>query len=372
MANNKQNSTSGVRTHVKSVIIAALVLSALALGMWLLRGFAPGGSGGEFAGGEPFAFETSSELAFGLCGDGLAIASGSGLQLTDGDGILAAKSVFAMNTPAVSCSENGFAAFFDVGGVNIRVADRNGDISALETNGNIITACVNRNGWLALCTEETGYKGMVTVYNTELEPVYRWHSGSGWLLKAAVSPDGRSLAALCLESGGAVLHIFRLDSEEEQASVTMPDELFFDLMWLSDSRLCLVGQQALIFAPSNGAETQRYDFAGQYLAGYDCSGGQVSVFLSKYYAGGMGTLIVLDSDGEPKARLETDRGLISLSRSGSRTLALFSDGMTLYSDELREIASDTDTLGCRTALLRSDGRVLLVSSYSGELRTLKT
>jgi hypothetical protein len=289
----------------------------------------------------------------------------------DKNGYTVAKSIFPMSTPAVTTSDSGSAAFFDVGGTTLRVADSDGEITTLDASTEIISAAMSKNGALAVCTKASGYKGLVTVYDSDLNACYRWYSGTDWLLKAAPSPDGKSMAALCFGSDGSVVHFFTLTSEDERASAELNGELFFDLIWLSDSRLCLVGEERLVFLSSSGEQVGEYSLGGYYLEDYDTSGGQVSLFLSKYLTGGQARLIALDSGGAELGAVDTERSLVSLSRSGTNTLALYSDGMVLYSETLAEAGTSSDVLGVQSALLRSDGRALMLSAYSGEVKSLK-
>ncbi len=366
---NEQNSKR--LRAVRSLAAAGIVLVlALAVAAFLLRDtlFAPKPAE-KYASIEPFTYETGSDQRFALCGDGLAIASTTGLQLTDQNGNTIAKSIFSMMTPAVDAS-NGLAIFFDVGGTALRAADTNGVVTQLDTSSPIISADMADNGYFAVCTEETGYKGLATVYNSSLSPVYRWYSGSGWLMKCAVSSDGGSMAAICAESSGTVLHIFRLDSETEKASLTLPDKLYFDVIWLGSSRLCLISESDIVFVDSSAEDQRVVNFEGSYLVDYAVSGGHMSVFLSEYLTGGVGTLTSYDTTGEAVSSVTTDRSLVSLSRNGEKTLALYTDGCVLYGADMSEKGSEEDVLGVKSALLRSDGRALMLSAYCGELKNI--
>lgn len=369
MTDNKNNNIrrkKALRMLASAGIVAALALSVAA---FLLRDRLFGPDPAErYADIEPFTYETGSDQSFAVCGDGLAIASTTGLQLTNSDGETVARSIFSMATPAVDASGE-LAVFFDVGGTELRTAGKDGTVTEIGAAGTIISADMAENGYFAVCTEETGYRGLVTVYGASLSPVYRWYSGSGWLIKAAVSPGGGSMAAICVESDGTVLHIFQLDSEDEKAAVTFPDKLYFDVIWLSGTRLCLIGEDDMAFIDSSGQEQTVVSFQGQYLEGYAASDG-ISVFLSEYLTGGTGSLISYDTQGGETAMATTDKTLVSLSRSGSRTLALYTDCCVLYSPELLEEGSAGDVLGVRSALLRSDGRALLLSAYSAQLRDI--
>lgn len=370
MTENNKNDTGRRRTAQKLAGGGIVAVLALAVAAFLLRDtlFAPDPAQ-QYADIEPFTYETGSGQCFALCGDGLAVASSTGLQLMSSAGNTVAKSIFSMETPAVDAC-GSFALFFDVGGTALRAAAKDGTVVELDTDSTIISADVGENGYFAVCTEETGYKGLATVYNSSFSPVYRWYSGSGWLIKCAVSPDGGAMAAICAESSGTVLHIFWLDSETEKAALTLEGSLCFDVIWLSSTRLCLISEDEMVFTDWSAKETHTFSFDGAYLGGYDASGGHMSLFLSEYLTGGAGRLVSLDSAGELIAETAAESSLTSLSRSGEKTLALYSDCCVLYGADLYEKGREDSVLGVRSALLRSDGRALMLSAYSAELENI--
>ena len=67
----------------------------------------------------------------------------------------------------------------------------------------IMSTAINENGLFAVCTEEAGYKGSVTVYDSELTPLYKWYCASGDLICAALSRDG-TLAVLTENERGSI------------------------------------------------------------------------------------------------------------------------------------------------------------------------
>ena len=372
----EERQTSEKRPHLlRNILLALLVVCLIAAAAFLAYRFREELFGGKRAEAyqdiEPLTYETGSRQMFTLAGDGLAVASSTGLQLMDRDGYTIARSVFSMETPAVSGCDNGSAVFFDVGGTAVRAVNAKGEITVLDGAQKVITARMGQGGALAVCTEETGYKGLVTVYNAAFTPIYRWYSGSGWLLNAVTGPSDRMLAALCAEESGTVLHLFDLSSEEEAASLRCDGELYFDLFWLSGGTLCLVGENGLEFLDSEGMRFASYGFGGDYLQGYACSGGQLTVFTGRYLTGGSGTVKTINASGEVLGSVRIGGPLISLCRSGRQTLVLSGDGLALYSETMELIASDPDALGVRSALLRSDGTALLLSAYSGEVRRLE-
>ena len=135
---------------------------------------------------------------------------------------------------------------------------------AKKIGGEIISADLSDSGYLAVCSDAAGYKGAVTVYDTSGKAVYVWYSGTGYLVRAAVSPDGKHLAALCLQDSGSVVHTFSLTSADERGSAECADELFADLFWRG-GKVCCVSQTRLAFFDDNAKLTAEYPFGDLYL-----------------------------------------------------------------------------------------------------------
>lgn len=345
------------------IAVAAGVFIAAALLAWFnrdaLAALLGGGSGDR---GEQWAFEAGASQVFAPAGNGLAVASATGLQLLGDDGYTAVREVCALGTPAVSaCAQ--YAAAYDVGGTVLRVAGFDGSVTDMDTENTLISVRVNETGFMAVCTEESGYKGLVTVYDSTLKAIYEWYSGEGYLLSAEVSPDGTALAVLTAAEDGGHVKFFLLTSEEEQGDYTAAGELLLDARWVGDDRVCALSESRAVFLENDGGEAGAFDYGGMYLA--DCAfGGDFAVLaLSKYLSGSVTQLVSLDDGGGTLGQAAPDGELKALSAGSRQVLALCSDGLTLYSRALTAQGSDTEIDGVKTALLRKNGGALLV--YTG-------
>lgn len=320
---------------------------------------------------EPFTYEVGSGQVFAVSGNNLAVASSTGIQLLDAKGRSIAREVFSMDTPAISASAN-YCVFYDAGGTELRVADAEGELFELKNKDRIISASVNDAGYLTVITEETGYKAEVRVYNAKGEALYAWHSGSSYVLGAKVSPSGRSMATLCADAEGGKVMLFSLSSEEPIGSFSAANELFWDLCWLERDELCLLSENRLVYLDEKGVQLGEYSFNGRYLLDYDLSRREyAALHLSEYRTGGVGAVITVDAGGAERASREIDRrDVLSLSAGEDTVLVLYADALELLSESLQPINSTKEILGVKKALLRGDGKCLLLSAYSAELINL--
>ena len=254
---------------------------------------------------------------------------------------------------------------YDIGGTTLCVADFKGNKTDITPSGEIISADLSESGYLAVCTEAAGYKGAVTVYDASGKAVYVWYSGTGYLVRAAVSPDGKYLAVLCLQDTGSAVHTFTLTSADERGSTVCADELFADLFWRG-GKICCVSQSRLAFFDDSAKLADEYPFGDLYLYDYAAEGdGFVTLALSRYRSGSAAQLVTVNSGGNVLGECTPTGSVTSLSVNGKQVLVQYSDRLTLYNQQLDEIKSvEQNLLGVRRSVLLRRGAALLVSGSS--------
>lgn len=318
---------------------------------------------------EPYTYEHGAKQQFALMGGSLAISSSTGLQILDKDGYSVFRQIFSMKEPSVAAGDK-HCIFYDVGGTSLRLYSE-GEVLELDTEGRIISVSMNSSGYFALTCEESGYKGSVTVFNGSGEPVYKWYSGTGYVLDAAVSPDSRSLTVLSIESTGSVIHLFKLGNEDEAATVYLPDELAFKLAYTGNSAFCTLSEDALHFFSASGENLSVMDFEGGYLVDYQLSDKFCAVALSKYVSGSSVILSSLSDDGNILGTTELSYTPLSMSASKNRLLILGSGMAAVLSREMGIISETEIPAGYGSAVYLPDGDALLLSSSHGEIVDLK-
>ena len=317
-----------------------------------------------------YVFDSGAAQVFATSGKGLAAATTTGLQLMDAAGDISVSHLFKMETPAIAAGDD-FAVFYDIGTVNMAVAYFSGEVRELTAAGNIISVTVSDGGYVAVTTDCTGYRGLITVYDPRMEPVYEWYSSSAWVISGVVSPDNRQLAALSYTASGSEVRFFSLTSTEQQAAFSVSDTVLLDVHWMNQNQLCAYSTEQAIFFNNRGNWNDTYSFNGQYLVGCTFDGEGFAVFaLSPYRAGSTATLVSLDANGRVLGTAEILSEIVSLTASGTEALVLCPDGVILLSSSLSEKGQLAGLTGFKFALLSSRSEALLVASNYAGLYTI--
>ena len=307
------------------------------------------------------AFESAAGEVFAVFGNSFAVCSSTQLQVFDENGRNTLTRELSAENPGLAASDAALAVW-SAGEEGLLVLDAEGEASELATEGTVYAVSANESGMLAVTTACGGYRGLVTVYDAALRPVYRWYAATAWPIAAALSPDGGALAVLAASEEGGQLRLFSLAGEEELARFVSPGEVFFDLGWV-DGGLCLVSDSRAVFLDAAGTATGEYAFGSAQLE--NCAlGGECAVFaLSE---GGGSRIVSLGGAGALLAEAAAPGEVLDLDVKKGKIAVLYSGGAAVYNKNLTERGESAEAAGAAALLLRADGETVAV--FSGAAR----
>ena len=316
---------------------------------------------------EVFYYNANQSNVFATMNDGLLLASSSGVQYFNPDGEKSLSSAALMSAPALD-TRNGLAAAYDIGGSRLRILNGESVLLEEDLDEHIIDVFVGSGGYFAVSSQETGYKGSVTVYDDALEPAFKWFSGSGYVLCSAISPDNQKLAVASIDDMGGQVRLLEVNSEEEGPVFYTSGSLILDLFYLSDRVLAAVGENAVYFLGLDGSLLSQYDYGGALLQHFSTDGeGFLTLHLTADRSGLSGQLVCLNENGTVTAEMPLSEEIISLSVSGKYIGVLYPNKLVIYDSSLSTYASTGGVSGASQILMRSDGTAIMISSYSASL-----
>ena len=274
-------------------------------------------------------------------------------------------------TRSAVCSNGEVAAVYDLGGTDIYVLSDRGLVRQLTAEGTILSCTINEKGMLAVTTNKSGYKAAVTVYDEAGEKAFAFNSSDRFLMTAAVSRDGRQMAAVTLGQSEGVfasnLVIYGLDSTEPLADSRLTGSAVYDV-GVVGKRWCAVGEDGLHFLVTGGEEAAYYDFEGTYLRRCSLEGEDfAALLLGRYKSGTQTQLVTVDEEGAQLAILDVDKEVLSLSAAGKYVAVLYSDELAIYDRNLEVCARLEDMSSAKLVLMRADGSAVLVGADAASL-----
>ena len=152
---------------------------------------------------ESFPYDGDLTDTFAALDGDLLVCSRNTISLYSGSGTQYINQPVNMEHPVVS-TNSSLAVVYDAGGSDLYVLGQRTLVWSAKDLESILSARLNRNGQLTVVTQASGYRGMVTVYDASYTPVMSVNLSSAFVMDAALSDDGHTLAIFTVgQSGGA-------------------------------------------------------------------------------------------------------------------------------------------------------------------------
>jgi len=300
--------------------------------------------------------------------DGHVVAAGMlGVQVLDYRGNETLRVGFRMDRPAVSVN-NRRAIAFDIGGHSVLVFEAGRVIYSMETNGTIISASINRNGWFTVSTQEgAGLRSLATVYNDRGNAVFRANLHMGYALYSVLSPDNRDLAVINLTDVGSRIPVWQgINQQDPGFTFELYNELILDMRFLPNGQIMAVSTDRLISIDRNGVSNDFFEFGSSRLGGLISEDGAILLHLLDYGVGHTGRLIRLDERGNIRAERITTRDIISMSYGGGFFVIMSADGISFLDENLYELPHTAESMilgGVNRVLALRDGVALVTGEH---------
>ena len=318
---------------------------------------------------ESFPYDGDLTDTFAVLDGDLLVCSRNTISLYSGSGTQYINHQVSMENPVVS-TNSSLAVVYDAGGSSLYILGQRALVWSVQDLEPILSARLNRNGQLTVATQASGYRGTVTVYDASYSPVMRLSLTSAFVMDAALSDDGHTLATLTVgQANGAFstsLELYNMDyvGGEYKPNFTCPlgggvvletRHTASSLWALADRGLTVTNHEGL----SSGVS-----WADKHLRRYTLRGdGFAVILLGKYRAGSQAELWVVDETGQRRT-LNINEQVMSISAAGRYLAVLTGDRLDIYTDELELYDTLEGTQGARVVLLMADGSAILISADS--------
>lgn len=302
---------------------------------------------------------------YGLYQERLAVLSPERLVLYDKRGVESASTAIHMEKPALRTEHNTVIAF-DRGGKTCIVAKEK-EIEANYEFGYITTAALSQNDSYAVAVVESGYRGVVYVYDTAHYNYFRWYSAeSGYVQDIALDPSASVLAVAAVRQEQEQLYsrliLHKTNRDQAEAVVDIPGQLILSISFLGKDRLCVILEYEIRFYKSDGTWLQTVPLEGRDYLGVKFSDELCALRTgrqgSEYHS--MLTLIGRGGDVLGDIALE-DYPVDDFDAAGEYTGILQNSTLSLYNDKAVICFSQENLSGYKKLLISPNGSVLLIA-----------
>lgn len=326
--------------------------------------------------GESFPYQSGNSLSLAACGGDLLSVSQTGIRLYSPGGVAYVEDTVTMTHPVCQVSKDT-AVVYDAGGTFLAVYRDRAQVFQLEGDNTILSARLGANGSLSVVTRSSGYKGVVTVYNSKFHPLLDLNLSSAFALDAVTSPDGRSLLVV---TAGTQDHLFNctlaqyvlaeLDEKNPTPSATwsLGNRLPLDVVWDAGGVRVMAEYAALAADPSL-QQTGAVDWSDRCLKRFSLGCSDTFVTLTgKYQAGSQTTLELFDRSGQLLGSLESSRPILGLSAAGKYVAVLTAQELNIYTRDLELYATVENTANASHVVLLEDGSAFLATQDTAWLQ----
>lgn len=324
--------------------------------------------------GEAQAFHcggSASDVYVSLDND-LLVCTKNSIGLWSQSGIQYVDQAAVMTSPAAH-AKAGTAVVYDAGGAQLFVFRQRALAFSMNSAGPLISARINANGFLVVVSQQSGFRSVVTVYNTDFQPVAAVQLSSVYAMDAQLDDDGHTLVMVTIgQSNGSFtssLAVCDLNAQAYQVSFDIDAAIIQDLgssvilELEQDGHIWALGDRALSVLDGSANLIGTVNWSDRYLKAYSLRGdGFALALLGKYRAGTQAELLVVDDTVALAGSLPLDEQVLSVSAAGRYFAVLTADRLDIYTKDMSLYSSLEGIPGARKVLLRPDGTAFLISS----------
>lgn len=211
------------------------------------------------------SFETGVDYDALTYGKDMLLVNNEGIYAIDKSGREAWNAISAATNPAVQV-KGDYIILFDMNGKSVKTFRKEKTVAQIQTENEILCAKVNNNGYVAVATDELGYKGLVTLYDNDGDEVFKWHSGTGYIGDIDISSKNKiAVSQIVTNKEQVKTRIVIIDpkSEDEPECIAELDGIVMKLSYREGQKLVAVSGKGLYGFKNNGKPYFAVNFEGR-------------------------------------------------------------------------------------------------------------
>lgn len=211
-------------------------------------------------------FQSGVQYTPVMYGKEVLLVSNDGVRAISKAGKDTWSTVHAINSPMTVVKKN-YVMVADINGTSVNVYKKDKTVSQIRTEREILTAKVNKNGYVAVATEELGYKGAVHIFKKDGQKMFKWYSGNGYIGDIDIAPNNKTLAVAQLMADRDEIYsrvlLVNTKKEEEAQQIAEIEGIVMRLRYKDNGELLVVSEKGIYGYKKNGNQYMSIDFGGR-------------------------------------------------------------------------------------------------------------
>lgn len=216
------------------------------------------------------------------------VAFGKEVLVVNNEGILALSRagremwhiVCAATSPTVDINEK-YIMLADMNGKDVNLFKEDRLITQIKTEKEILSAKLNKNGYIAVATSDLGYKGMITVYDKSGNETFKWHSGSGYIGGMDISSNDKiAVAQIMTDKNRVYSKIISINMKKngEVTEIAEHEGIVMEISFRDNGTFTAVSESGVYGFSKGGKEVYNISFGGRIMQNYDIKNENNMVF----------------------------------------------------------------------------------------------
>ncbi len=209
--------------------------------------------------------QTGINYSLQVAGKEMLLVSSDGIRAVDDNG-RENWSIVAPTTSPVVTTKNDYIMLADINGNTVNVYKKDKIVSQIKTEREILSAKLNKNGCVAVATDELGYKGVVLIFDEKGKETFKWYSGTGYIGDIDIqSKDKLAVAQIMTDKEQVYSRIMMIDarSPEKAECIAELDGIVMKLKFKNNGGLIAVSESGVYGFKRSGKEDFVIDFGGR-------------------------------------------------------------------------------------------------------------
>lgn len=306
-------------------------------------------------------------------GKDMLLVNNEGITAFDKSGREVWNVVAATNSPTAQVKDD-YIMLAEMNGKTVKTFKKENIATQIQTENEILCAKLNRNGYVAVATNELGYKGLVTVYDKNGDGIYKWHSGTGYIGDMDISPQN-TVAVIQLvtskEKLCSKIVIVNPKSDDDPEVIAELEGMAMKVRYCDNGSLIVVSEKGIYGFKKSGKQSFFTDFEGRTPLTCNIENEKNMVFA---FDSGMNNTVLeaYSASGELRGTYSADSEIKALDVSGECILAVEADRVVMLNPK-GTIKNETEKVSDIKAIRFFSGRdrYMVLGGSSAEIIKIK-